>query len=80
MTEKIKSLDEYIQSTEPFKLIKSMDEGDKDKAKEIIKQSVLNLCEIGHHLYFFMPRTSIAIYNFIKENKMPEKPLFGRLN
>ena len=79
VTTKVKALDEYIQSTEPFKLVKSMDENDKDKAKEIIKQSVLNLCEIGHHLYFFMPRTSIAIYNFIKENKMPDQPLFARL-
>lgn len=79
VTDKIKSLDEYIQSAEPFKLIKSENEEDKNKAKEIIKQSVLSLCGIGHHLYFFMPRTSMDIYAHISQNKMPRKPLFGRV-
>ena len=86
VTDKIKSLDEYIQSSEPFKLIKSDGGGnnvkateDRQKGIEIIKESILKLCEIGHHLYFFMPRLSIDIYNHIKENKMPEKPLFARL-
>ena len=77
VTAKVKALDEYIQSTEPFKLVKS--DNDMQKAKEIIGQCILNLCDIGHHLYFFMPRTSMAMYNFIKDNKMPDQPLFGRL-
>ena len=86
VTAKIKSLDEYIQSTEPFKLIKSDGGGDaakaeedKSKAREIISQSVLRLCDIGHHLYFFMPRLATDIYGIIKENKMPNEPLFARL-
>ena len=86
VTDKIKKLDEYIQSSEPFKLIKSDGGGDnvkaeqdKQRAVEIIKESVLSLCEIGHHFYFFMPRVSIDIYNHIKENKMPSAPLFGRV-
>ena len=85
VTDKIKSLDEYIQSTEPFKLIKSDGGGDavkaeqdKEKAREIIRECVLRLCDIGHHLYFFMPRLSLDIYAHVKENKMPEVALFGR--
>ena len=77
VTAKVKALDEYIQNTEPFKLVKS--DNDMQKAKEIISQCVLNLCEIGHHLYFFMPRTAMTIYNLVKENKMPDQPLFARL-
>ena len=77
VTAKVKALDEYIQNTEPFKLVKS--DNDIQQAKEIISQCVLNLCEIGHHLYFFMPRTAMTIYNLVKENKMPVQPLFARL-
>lgn len=85
----VKSLDEYIQSTEPFKLIKKAYSEDKteivdqkslDEAKVIIKNCLLRLGHIGHQLYFFMPRTAYAIYNTIKDNKMPEKPMFNRLD
>ncbi len=78
VTEKQKKLDEYIQSTEPFKLIKSEDT--KEEALEIIRNSLYRLLDIGHHLYFFMPRTAMEIYNCVKENRMPEKPLFNRLS
>jgi methionyl-tRNA synthetase len=77
VTEKQKKLDEYIQSTEPFKLIKS--EETKDQAVQIISQSLARLLDIGHHLYFFMPRTAMEIYTCVKENRMPAKPLFNRL-
>ncbi len=77
VTEKVKTLDEYIQKTEPFKLIKI--EEKKEEAKEILRNCVLDLLSIGYHLYFFMPRTSMDMYNHIKENKMPEKPLFNRI-
>ncbi len=74
----VKTLDEYIQSSEPFKLIKN--EATKDEAKAIIKNCLLRLGHIGHQLYFFMPRTAYAIYNTIKDNKMPEKPMFNRMD
>lgn len=79
VTDKQKKLDEYIQETAPFKLLKSEIEDEIKKGKEILRKSVLELLDISHHLYFFMPRTSEAIYNLILENKMPEKPLFGRI-
>lgn len=74
---KIKLLDEYIQSTEPFKLIK-VDEG-REEGIKIITKCVSELMSISHHLYFFMPNTSYHIYSLIKDNKVPEKPLFGRI-
>lgn len=77
--QKQKKLDEYIQETEPFKLLKSENNKEKVKGKEILINSVKELLNISHHLYFFMPRTAMTIYNLVKENKMPEKPLFGRI-
>lgn len=79
ITQKQKELDEYIQKTEPFKLLKSENDNDKNKGNEILKKCLFDLVYISHHLFFFMPRTSVAIYNLTKENKMPEKPLFGRI-
>ena len=55
------------------------DEEALEQAKEIMRQSLIRLLDIGHHLYFFMPRTSMDMYNYIKENKMPEVPMFNRL-
>lgn len=79
VTDKIKSLDEYIQEKVPFKLIKSENEVEREEAKEIMCDSLYMLGVISHHLYFFMPNTSTKIYDLIKENKMPEVPLFNRI-
>jgi methionyl-tRNA synthetase len=77
VTDKVKKLDEYIQSTEPFKLVKN--EETLGQGKEIIRNSLFRLLDIGHHLCYFMPRTSMALYECCSKNKMPEKPLFNRL-
>lgn len=79
VTNKQKKLDEYIQETAPFKLLKSEDTDEIQKGKSILKKTIFDLLEISHHLYFFMPNTSMTIYNLVKENKMPENPLFGRV-
>lgn len=79
ITNKQKKLDEYIQDTVPFKLLKSEDEDDVFKGKEILKTCLINLLDISQHLYFFMPKTSMKIYELVKENKMPEKALFARV-
>ncbi len=79
ITQKQKELDEYIQETAPFKLLKSEIEEDIKNGREILKKCVFDLVYMGHHLYFFMPKTSVIIYNSARENKMPEKPLFGRV-
>ena len=71
----VSSLDEYIQSTEPFKLIKT----DKEKAEVILRECAVRLYGIGRMLNPFMPKTGAMIKSLVKENKMPEKPLFNRL-
>ncbi|MEA4910843.1 Methionine--tRNA ligase [bioreactor metagenome] len=79
VTNEQKKLDEYIQETAPFKLLKSESEGDKENGKNILKNCVKELLTIAYHLNFFMPKTSEIIFELVKENKMPEKPLFGRI-
>ncbi len=69
------SLDKTIQDTEPFKVVKV----DEVKGKEMIKELVSQLAGIAQALDIFMPKTSAKILECIRENKMPEKPLFGRL-
>jgi methionyl-tRNA synthetase len=85
VTDKIKKLDEYIQKEEPFKLVKNKEElseeenkNNLDRGISIIKNSVSELLNISHHLYFFMPRTSMKIYEVVKENKALEVGLFNR--
>ena len=68
-------LDLQIQTTEPFKVIKiNQEEGGK-----MILQLVKQLAEIAHSLLPLLPQTSAKILECIRENKMPEKPLFNRL-
>jgi methionyl-tRNA synthetase len=75
VTAKIASLDKKIQSEEPFKVIKV----DEVKGKAIIKELLIILHEIASDLEVFLPKTSAKILECISENKMPEKPIFGRL-
>ena len=72
--EKIKHLDEKIQKTEPFKIVKI----DKEKAQKIIEELVIGLYEIAIYLEPLLPETSEKIRTLIKENKKPETPLFAR--
>lgn len=71
----VKGVDEYIAQTEPFKLIKI----DNVKGKEIILETLFRLEQIAKVLEYFVPNTSAKILECIRENKMPEKPLFNRL-
>lgn len=71
----VSALDRKIQSEEPFKVIKV----DEEKGKAIIKELLITLFAIACDLQIFLPKTSAKIIECIKENKMPEKPLFGRL-
>ncbi len=72
----ISELDEKIQREEPFKLVKI----DKEKGKEKIKDLVALLRDNAKFLEPFLPETSEKILKLIRENKMPEKPLFLRKN
>jgi methionyl-tRNA synthetase len=71
---KIKELDEEIQSTQPFKLVKT----DPEKGKEVIKNLVICLNGVAQHLEPFLPETSRKIQEAIAANKMPSEPLFLR--
>ncbi|MCX6756683.1 MAG: class I tRNA ligase family protein, partial [Candidatus Nomurabacteria bacterium] len=71
----LNNLDKVIQEKEPYKLIKT----DENKAKEIVEFLLYNLYITSLSLGIFLPSTSTKILECIRENKMPEKPLFNRL-
>ncbi|HAO64829.1 TPA: methionine--tRNA ligase [Candidatus Taylorbacteria bacterium] len=66
--------DQEIQSKQPFKIIKV----DKVAGEEQIKRLLAWLKIIGRALQPFLPSTSDKITEYLKENKMPEAPLFMR--
>jgi methionyl-tRNA synthetase len=72
---KISGLDDEIQKTQPFKLIKT----DKERAIKIIIELVIKLYIIAKILEPFLPQTSEKILDAIKSNKMPAT-LFPRIN
>jgi methionyl-tRNA synthetase len=72
----ISLLDEYIATNEPFKVVKL----DEQKGKEMIAHCLTSLREVAEDLSSFLPKTSERILECIRENKMPEKPLFNRLS
>ncbi len=71
----ISSLDENIATNEPFKVVKV----DEVKGKQMIYECLGSLSRFAQRLSIFMPKTSAKILECIRENKMPEKPLFNRL-
>jgi methionyl-tRNA synthetase len=70
----IGELDQKIQGTKPFSIVKT----DKEAGKAIIHELVLELYTIARMLHPMMPDTSNKIRAAIKENKMPSAPLFVR--
>lgn len=70
---KIGAADAYVQSTEPFKTIKT----DPEKAKSDIRYLVNELATIAYLLQPFLPTTSAKILAAIKANHLAE-PLFMR--
>jgi len=73
--EKVGELDQRIQDTKPFKLIKE----DKEAAVKIMKDLVIELYTIGRMLNPILPETSMKIKETNKNNRKPEKPLFKRV-
>lgn len=71
----LKNLDEKIQIDEAFKVIKQ----DKEKGLMMLHSQRTSLKRIAIDLELFIPCTSEKILECIRENKMPEKPLFARL-
>lgn len=66
--------DQLIQEKAPFKLVKT----DKTAAVEIIKDLCSRLYFIGQILEPILPKTSETIRELVKDNKMPDVPLFLR--
>lgn len=66
--------DGFIQSEQPFKLIKT----DRKLGEESIKKLLSFLTYISIKLRPFLPETSKKIEILLKENKKPEQPLFLR--
>lgn len=71
---KVQELDQTIQSTEPFKVVKV----DEVKGKELISDLVVKLAAIAQMLVPILPETAEKILVQIKANKKPETPLFMR--
>ncbi len=71
----IATLDAFIQSNAPFKKIKI----NKDEAHIDIRFLLSGLTEISNVLQPFLPATAEAIADCLKNKKVPEKPLFMRM-
>ncbi len=67
-------LDQHIQETQPFKVVKT----DKEMGKKMIEGVVAKLYEIASLLEPILPETAEKIKKLIAENKSPEAPLFLR--
>jgi methionyl-tRNA synthetase len=70
----ISKTDAVIQKREPFKKIKT----DKTEAEKDVKELLGRLYFIGNMLLPIMPKTAEQIIDLVKNNKMPEAPLFAR--
>lgn len=71
----VAALDWFIQQKEPFKLAKT----DMPKAQEIVAEVAGRLYILGFLLQPFMPNTAERIMELVRERKMPEQPLFARI-
>jgi methionyl-tRNA synthetase len=72
---RVRALDGYIQKEEPFKKIKI----NEAQAKYDVGLLLNRLYLVSRKLEPFLPGTAQEIQRLIRENKMPETPLFGRL-
>lgn len=70
--------DSRIQSSQPFKKIKSDDENDRKYAAMDIRVLLADLYKIAEYLIPIMPSTAEKIMELVQNNKMPDKPLFMR--
>ena len=75
LVSKIGELDKKINDEAAFKVVKV----DQETGKKLIAEYLVDLQAIAVALEIFMPQTAEKILECIRENKMPEKPLFNRL-
>lgn len=67
--------DAFIQTSEPFKVYKT----NQEEAKKLVEHAMAMLYVVACLCEIIMPQTSAKILECMRENKMPEKPLFNRL-
>jgi methionyl-tRNA synthetase len=72
------SADNYIQSTQPFKKIKSSNSEEVRIAKQDIEVLLGDIWVIALLLTPILPETAGTIQTLVREGKMPEAPLFLR--
>lgn len=72
--DEIGSMDKFIQENQPFKLVKT----EKKAGQKMISDLVIKLYSIARMLNPILPETSQKIKELVKQNKIPEKPLFAR--
>ncbi len=65
---RIKTLDQKITTTEPFKVVKS----DLERGKQLIEEMRVELAMIARQLAPFLPETSHIIGDSVRANKKPE--------
>jgi len=75
---RLQIFDGIIQKVQPFKLLKSEILEDKNNGIECVKEIMIGLYQISVLLESIIPETAKKIQDLIKENKMPETPLFLR--
>lgn len=71
---KITEMDLYIQTNQPFKVVKTNGE----EGKKMITELVIKLYSVARMLNPIIPETSAKIKEFITGNRVPETPLFQR--
>lgn len=72
--DQISKIDQKIQETQPFKLVKE----NKEEGIKIIKELIFDLAKVSILLKPFLPETSKNIQEAIRANKKPLNPLFVR--
>ena len=75
---RIAAIDRAMQDHQPFKLLKSTDTNQVDQGRQIMSRLQGELWFIAVLLEPILPETALTIQNLVKENRMPEKPLFMR--
>lgn len=70
----VSELDGYMQTEQPFKVIKI----DEEKGKAMLHTMRTQLYTIARLLQPFMPRTSDLMKNLVKNNQMPQRAIFPR--
>lgn len=76
LTALVGEIDRKIQSTEPFKVVKT----ESKKGRILIEELVRELYTLATALELFLPRTAHKILSLITEHKMPDAPLFNRFS